>query len=113
MLTRKDLYKRLQFARRVRRYCPETFWKKLISFYFDGTSFVHKTNPYDQARSVKSRAWRTIGEGLELNCTSKGKKAGVQGRVVHYFVSIAYGKGVIGCKILFICNLELFPVKYI
>ena len=97
MVTRKDMFKRLRFARRVRRYCPKSFWKKFISFYFDGTSFVHKTNPFDQARSVKSRAWRLKSEGLELNCTSKGKKAGVQGRVVHFFVSIAYGKGVISC----------------
>lgn len=113
MITRKDMLQRLRFAHKVKKICPATFWKKDISFYFDGTSFVHKSNPYDQARSVKSRAWRKRSEGLEINCTSKGKKAGVQGRVVHFFVSIAYGKGVIACdKYTGRLNGELFA-KYV
>ena len=45
MLTRKDAYKRLKFARQMKRFLP-SFWKRCISFYFDGTSFVHKANPY-------------------------------------------------------------------
>ena len=97
LLTRKDLSRKYQFARKIRRRLPEDFWKNGVSFYIDGTSFVHKTNPFDQARATKSMAWRKRGEGLALNCTSKGKKAGVQGRTAHFFVSIAYNKGVIGC----------------
>ena len=42
-------------------------------------------------------AWRKRGEGLSLNCTSEGKKAGVEGKTAHFFVSIAYGEGVISC----------------
>jgi hypothetical protein len=42
-------------------------------------------------------AWRKGGEGLSSNCTSKGKKAGVEGKTAHFLVSIAYGKGVIAC----------------
>ena len=42
-------------------------------------------------------AWRRKCEGLALNCTTKGKKAGVEGRTAHFFVSIAYGKGVVSC----------------
>ena len=72
MLTRKDAYKRLKFVRQMKRLSP-SFWKRCISFFFDRTSFVHKTNPYDQARAVKSLAWRTRNEGLALYCTSKGK----------------------------------------
>ena len=89
MLTRKDAYKRLKFARRIKRLSP-SFWKRCISFYFDGTSFVHKASPYDQARAVKSLGWRTRNEGLALHCTSRGNKAGIQGKVVHLFVAIAY-----------------------
>ena len=89
--------RRHQFARRIRRLLPNDFWKSGISFYIDGTSFVHKTNPFDQARATKSMAWRKRGEGLALHCTSKGKKAGVEGRTAHFFVSIAYNKGVIAC----------------
>ena len=83
MLTRKDAYKRLKFTQRMKRLSPY-FWKRYISSYFDGKSFVYKTNPYDQASAVKSRAWRKRSEGLALHCTSKGKKAGVQGKVVHF-----------------------------
>ena len=56
----------------MKRLSP-SFWKRCISFFFDRTSFVHKTNPYDQARAVKSLAWKTRNEGLALYCTSKGK----------------------------------------
>ena len=96
MLTRKDAYKGLKFARRMKRLSP-SFWKRCISFYFDGTSFVHKTNSYDEAQAVKSLPWRTRNDRLALYCTSKGKKAGVQGKVVQFFVAIAYKKGVICC----------------
>jgi len=97
LLTPKDKRRRLKFARKMKKLAAENFWRKQISFYFDGTSFVHKTNPFNQARSPKTRVWRQCGEGLDINCTSKGKKAGVEGRVAHFFVSIAYDKGVIAC----------------
>ncbi len=97
LLTRRDVSRRYRFACKIRRMLHGNFWEKGISFYFDGTSFVHKTNPLDQARATKSMAWRKRGEGLALNCTSKGKKAGVEGKTAHFFVSIAYGKGVISC----------------
>ena len=97
MLTSKDAYKRLKFARQMKRLSPY-FWKRYVRFYFDGKSFVDKTNPYDQARTVKLRAWRRRNEGLVLHCTSKGKKAEVKGKVVHfYFLPIACKKGVICC----------------
>ena len=98
LLTQKDLARRHRFARKIRKLLPHNFWESGISFYLDGTSFVHKTNPFDQARATKSMAWRKRGEGLSLNCTSKGKKAGVEGKTAHFLVSIAYGKGVIACN---------------
>ena len=76
MLTSKDAYKRVKFARQMKHLSPY-FWKRYISFDFDGTSFVHKTNPYDQERAVKSGEWRRQSEGLALHFISKGKKAGV------------------------------------
>ena len=113
MLTRKDTCKRLNFARRMKRLRP-SFWICCISFYFDGTSFVHKTNPYDQARAVKSLTWRTRNEWLALYCTSKGKKAGVQGKVDLFFVAIAYKKGVVCCdKYTQSLNVEFFFVLHL
>lgn len=101
LLTQRDLRRRYRFACDIKRRLPGDFWQCGISFYFDATSFVHKTNPFDQARATKTMAWRRRGEGLALNCTSKGKKAGVEGKTAHFFVSIAYGKGVIACDQFF------------
>ena len=83
MLTSKDAYKRLKFTRRMKHLSPY-FWKRYINFYFDGTSFVHKLSPCYQARAVKSRTWKRPSDGIALRCTSKGKKVGVQGKVVYF-----------------------------
>ena len=67
-MTRKDVVRRYRFAYKIRRLLPMNFLERGISFYFDGTPFVHKTNPFDQARATQSMAWRRKSEGL----TSKG-----------------------------------------
>ena len=54
LLTAKDKKKRLQFAREVMRLLPETFWGDGIQFYFDGVSFVYKTNPFNDASATKT-----------------------------------------------------------
>lgn len=114
LMSRKDTLKRHRFACKIRRNrLGDSFWKDHISFYFDGVSFVHKTNPFDQARSTRSMAWRKRSEGLDLHCTTKGKKAGVEGRVAKFFVSICYGKGAIACdQYLERLNGPMF-VKYV
>ena len=96
LMTRRDLACRYRFACKIKRLLPDN-WKDGISFYFDGTSFVHKTNPFDQAQVTKSMAWRKRGKGLFLNCTRKGEKASVEGKTAHYVVPIAYKKDVIPC----------------
>lgn len=73
------------------------FGKKKYVF-LDGTSWAFKTNPCDQAHHVRTRVWRKPSEGLTLGCTSKGKKVGYGGKLVHYIVCISYGKGVIACE---------------
>ena len=40
-------------------------------------------------------AWRKRGNGLNVNHTSKGSHEGSGGRVAHFLVAIAYGKGVL------------------
>ena len=57
------------------------FKKKKNNFYLDGTSFLHKFNPTDQARAPHGREWRKPREGLKKDCTSKGAKVGSGGRV--------------------------------
>ena len=98
LMTEKDVKQRLAFARKVKRMLPADFWTSGISFYLDGSSFAHKYNPCDQAKSRRSMVWRKRSEGLGLQCTSKGKKEGTGGRMAHFVVCIAYNKGVMLCE---------------
>ena len=93
----EDLTKRLKFAKKCRR-LPTNFWQDGISFYLDGTSWVHKTNPSQHARTCRTRTWKKRGESLAQHCTAKGKKEGSGGSVAKFMVAIAYGRGVIKCE---------------
>ncbi len=97
LLNMDDLRKRLVYARRMLRR-PAQFWCGGVAFYLDAVSFVHKTNPLDQAKAPKSRIYRKKGEGLCVGCTSKGKKEGTGGNYARFIVAISYGKGVIICE---------------
>ena len=76
---------------------PNDIWETGISFYLDGTGFVHKTNPCKNVRTTHTRMWRKRGEGLKREYTAKGMKEGTGGRVARFMVAIAHGKGVIKC----------------
>ena len=78
------------------RLLAENFLRDSIQFYFDGVSFAYKTNPFNDASSTKTMTWRRPNE--RLLWTTRGKKVGNGGRVAHFFVAIAYNKGVIVCK---------------
>ena len=95
LLTKQDLQLRLRFARKVKRLLHENVWRDGISFYLDGAGFQHKYNPFDEARSTKTMAWRRRDEGLEPKCTAKGSHVGSGGNVAHFIVAIAYDKGVV------------------
>ena len=95
LLTKEDLQKRLRFCRKVKRVLSDTFWRDGIGFYLDGVGFVHKRNPHDEAKSTRTMAWRRPHEGLQPNCTAKGSHVGFGGKVCHFIVAIAYGKGVV------------------
>ena len=98
LLSGNDLKRRLRFARGMIKNYPEDVWTKQICFYLDASSFVHKTNPADQARAPATRVWRKRNEVLKQGCTSKGKKVDSGGKVAHFMVSISYGKGVYFCE---------------
>ncbi|KAJ8034127.1 Transposable element Tc1 transposase [Holothuria leucospilota] len=78
LLKRTDLRKRLMFAKDIKKQRTRNFWTKDVMFYFNGTGFVHKRNPMQQALSPKGRIWRKPSEALQ--------------RVR------SYGKGVVLCK---------------
>ena len=65
-------------------------------FYLDGVGFVHKTNPSEHGRYNGNMAYRRKSEGLVLS--AKGKKEGVNGKVVNFFVAISYKKGIVLCE---------------
>ena len=75
----------------------ENLWKDGIAFYLDGVGFQHKYNPYDEAQSTKTMAWRKRDEGLKPNCTTKGSHVRSREKVAHFMVVIAYMKAVILC----------------
>lgn len=96
LLTQEDLKLRLKFAKKCKT-LPPTFWKEGICFYLDGVSFVHKTQPYESARTDRTRTWMRKGDSLKRHCTAKGSKEGVNGKVAHFLCAISYGKGFIEC----------------
>lgn len=98
LLTKADFASRVAFAKRVRQQYARDLFTHQIAFYLDGTSFVFKTNPLDQACAPRGRVWRKRSEGLALGCTAKGSKVGTGGRVVKLMVAISYNEGVVVCE---------------
>ena len=66
ILKRKDLKARVEFARKVRALVDPSLWTKGIAFYLDRVGFAHKYNPFDQAVTPKSMAWRRPADGLSF-----------------------------------------------
>ena len=94
-MTETDKKLRVAFCRKIYRHkLGLEFWRSGSSFYFDGTGFVYKKNPLDQALAPGAE-WRMRSEGLTVGCTVKGKKEGNQ--QAHFTVAIAYEKGAIMC----------------
>ena len=98
VLLNTDFKRRFKFAKAIRKDYNKNVWTEKIAFYLDGVSFIHKYNPYDQARAPKGKIWRKPQEGLARGCTAKGAHCGSGGRVAKFFVAISYGKGVILCE---------------
>ena len=98
LMSQTDKEKRVEFARKMQANYSPSVWTDTIAFYLDGVSFVHKTNPMDQARAPKGRVWRKKSEGLTQGCLAKGSKAGTGGKVVKMMVAISHGKGVVICE---------------
>ncbi len=98
LMSKKDMRKRVKFARHMMKNYPIDVWTNDIAFYLDAVGFVHKINPADQARAPSGRIWRRKSEGLTQGCTSKGSKVGHGGKVVNFLVAISYGAGVILCE---------------
>ena len=72
-LSPEDLNIKLKLANRYKK-LPTNFWTEGISFYLDGTSWVHKSNPPSHAKTLGVKTWRKRSQGLKPVCCAKGKK---------------------------------------
>ena len=88
ILTKSDLKLRLTFARKVRCKLSANFWEESVGFYLDGASFMHKINPFDQARAPRAIAWRKPGQGFDFCFTGKGSHEDTGGNVAHFMAAI-------------------------
>eukprot|EP00794_Sanderia_malayensis_P010359 gene10359-biopygen8500 len=118
LLTLKDKKKRVAYALKALKDTSPAFWTDDVLLYLDAVSFVHKSNPYEDALSPAGRVWRKPGEGLEI--TAKGSKDLPGGRVCHYVVGICHGAGAVLVEEYSTmngsarkCNLESMPLERI
>ena len=97
MLLKSDLKKRLAWYHKAKRHraLELSFWQIGISMYIDAVGFEYKSNPYDHAKCLGKREWRTLREGLHYGCTAKGCKEGK--KYVKVMVGMSYDKGVVMC----------------
>lgn len=98
LISQTDKDQRVAFARKMQAEYSPSVWTDSVAFYLDGVSFVHKTNPLDQARAPKGRVWRKRSEGLTQGCLAKGSKSGTGGKVAKFIAAISHGKGVLVCE---------------
>lgn len=92
ILSAKDKKKRVRYARNALQKRKKSFWVEDVLMYLDGVSFVHKTNPYQDALTPRGRIWRKSSEGLKF--TTKGSKVLAGGRRLHLLVGVTHGLGV-------------------
>lgn len=90
-----DLKKRMEFCRKLNQKTLNNveFWSCGIAL--DGVGFEYKSNPYEHAKSLGSRDWRMLSEGLDVNCTSKGYNE--RKTVSSFMFGMTYEKGVVLC----------------
>ena len=78
------------------RNIPRTFGPKILPFILTAHN-LHKYNSHDEARSTTTMAWRRKSEGLNHLCTTRGKRAGTDGRMEHFMVALSPGCDVVLC----------------
>ena len=64
------------------------FWREDITFYLDGTSWIHKGNPAFHAKIFCPRTWRKRSLGLKPTCCAKANKEVSGDRISHFMVTV-------------------------
>ena len=73
------------------------FWTEGISFYLDGTSWVHKSNPTSHGKTFRTKTWRKSSQNIKPACCAKEKKEVSGGRVAKFKVAVSHSKGIVKC----------------
>ena len=93
-MSKNDLKLRHKFVWKVPRKLPVNFWEEGVGFYFDGASFSHKINPFDQAGAPRFIRRRKPGRGFNFGFTEKGSHEEIGGNIVYFNAAIAYAMGI-------------------
>ena len=96
----KTTWKRLKLAQKCNALIIN-FWTERISFFSWLASWVHKTDPCQQARTPRTCMWRKKGERLHQECSTKDKKERTVGQMAKFMIECIPYDGNI--------NGELFP----
>ena len=73
LLSPEYLTARLQFANQFKK-LSTNFWAKGISFYLDGTSWVHKSNPASHAKTFRTRHGERRAKASNRRVAQREKK---------------------------------------
>ena len=66
LMTETDKKLRVALCRKIYRHkLGVKFWRSGISFYFDGTGFIYKKNPFDPDLGSGTRDCKMRSEGLQ------------------------------------------------
>ena len=85
---------KLKFANELKN-VPTNFRTESISFYLDGSSWVHKSNLDSHEKIFPTRTWRKKSQGHKLSCCAKGIEEVYGRRVAKFMVAVSHGKGIV------------------
>ena len=85
---------KLKFANEL-KIVPTNFRTESISFYLDGSSWVHKSNLDSHEKIFPTRTWRKKIQGFKLSYCAKGIEEVFGRRVAKFMVAVSYSKGIV------------------
>ena len=85
---------KLKFANEL-KIVPTNFRTESISFYLDGSSWVHKSNLDSHEKIFPTRTWRKKIQGFKLSYCAKGIEEVFGRRVAKFMVAVSHSKGIV------------------
>ena len=85
---------KLKFANEL-KIVPTNFRTESISFYLDGSSWVHKSSLDSHEKIFPTRTWRKKIQGFKLSYCAKGIEEVFGRRVAKFMVAVSHSKGIV------------------